>query len=117
MGSYEYLGDNDSFQKYTLLLHVKEGTYNIAISDLEIMHKGVLKDIENVNLPDQDKLVIDLIFEEADKIAASPDETVELEEKIVLAIAIRLQTENYIMCPFLLHRIVPVSISHSDRVL
>ena len=93
----EYSGDSDGFLKLTSLLHHKSDTKNIKVSDLELMHKGILKDQVDLSLPDGDKLVVELIFEEADKISAENNEIIDLEGKVVLAIAIRLKAESHMI--------------------
>ena len=93
----EYSDDDESFIKLTSLLHVKNDTYTLKISDVERIHKGVLNNHDNLNLPDKDKLVTELIFEEADKITEDEGEQIDLEGKIVLAIAIRLKAEQHMI--------------------
>ena len=93
----EYCGDNDGYNKLTSLLHIKNNTHSIKISDLEDIHKAILKDQQNLNLPGQDEHVINVIFEEADKITNDEKEQIDLEGKIVLAIAIRLKAEEHMI--------------------
>lgn len=93
----EYSGDKDGTVKLTSLLHHKPDTLSIKVSDLELIHKDILKDQSDLSLPDGDKLVVDLIFEEADKISIANEEIIELEGKVVLAIAIRLKAELYMI--------------------
>ena len=93
----EYSGDDDSFNKLTSLLHVKSDTHTIKISDLEELHKGILKSHANLSLPDPDKTVITIIYEEADRITGAEEEQIDLEGKIVLAMAIRLRAEEYMI--------------------
>ena len=93
----EYSGDAEGFTKLTALLHHKNDTPNIKVSDLEGIHKSILKDQENLTLPNREKLVLDLIFEEADKVSQANLEIIDLEGKIVLAIAIRLKAEIHMI--------------------
>jgi hypothetical protein len=53
-----------------------------------------LKDQKTLVLPEQNKLVLDLIFETANTILQEDDQQAELESKIVLSIAIRLKAEE-----------------------
>lgn len=93
----EYTGHKDNYLKLTSLLHFKEDTNRISISDLEIIIKETLIDKVGLVLPDKMKTVVELVFEQADKILLTTDEIIELENKIVLAIAIRLKAEQFIV--------------------
>ena len=93
----EYTGHVDNYLKLTSLLHFKEDTSRIFISDLEIIIKETLIDKAALVLPDNTKAVIDLVFEQAKIILLTTDEIIELENKIVLAIAIRLKAEQFMV--------------------
>jgi hypothetical protein len=93
----EYTGNEDNYIKLTSLLHFKEDTSKFMISDLEIIFKDTLIDQKALVLPDKAKAVIDLVFEQAEIILLSDDEIIELENKIVLAIASRLKAEQFIV--------------------
>jgi len=93
----EYTGDEEAKAKLTSLLHIKTNTSDIKIEHLEEIHKAVLKDKSTLDLPDKDKVVIDCIFEEADAISGANEERIDLEGKIVLAIAIRLKAEEHMI--------------------
>jgi hypothetical protein len=93
----EFTGDNPNFLKLTSLLHIKSDTSNIKISDLVIIYKEILKDKDALALPNPNKLVTDLIFETTDAISIGTDEIIELENKITLAIGIRLKAEIFMI--------------------
>jgi hypothetical protein len=93
----EYSDDTESFNKLTSLLHIKNDTDSISVADLECIHKGILKNHANLDLPDKDHIVLDIIFEEANRITGEEGEQIDLEGKIVLAIAIRLKAEEYMI--------------------
>lgn len=93
----EFSGADASFLKLTSLLHIKEDSQTITISNLETIFKGILIDKTALTLSNPAKIVIDLIFETADKISKDTKEVIELENKIVLAIAIRLRAENFMI--------------------
>lgn len=93
----EYSGYTDNFNKLTTLLHIKEDTQNTTINDLQAIFKEVLRDKNNLVLANPTKKVIELIFETADKIQQDTTEIIELENKIVLAIAIRLKAEQFMI--------------------
>ena len=93
----EFSGDDDTVLALTSLLHIKEGSKDITFKDLQVHHRTILKDQNSVVLQDPDKCVIDNIYEEADLIYAAVNIDVDLEKKIVLAIAIRLKCEEYLI--------------------
>lgn len=93
----EYTGDSEGFSKLTSLLHHKDDTSSITVLDLENIHKSILKDQDDLSLPNGGKIVIELIFEEADNISTASEEIVDLEGKIVLAMAIRLKAEIHMI--------------------
>lgn len=89
----QYCNRNEEFLKLTSLLHLKTDSQTITIKELEGIYKGILNK-PDLQLVDSNKLAIDLVFELADAIHAEPDETAELESKIILSIAIRLNAEK-----------------------
>lgn len=93
----EFSGFDANFLKLTSLLHIKEDSQAITISALEAIFKEILVDKKTLKLNDPTKIVIDLIFETADKILTETSEVIELENKIVLAIAIRLKAEKFMI--------------------
>lgn len=93
----EFIGDNLNFLKLTSLLHIKSDTSNIKINDLVIIYKEILKDKDALALPNPNKLVTDIIFETTDAISIGTDEIIELENKITLAIGIRLKAEIFMI--------------------
>ena len=94
----EIIGDSDSKEKIIGLIHIKNGiTENFKISDLEDIIKDIFNDQDTLILPERDKIVKDVIYEEADDISNDITEDPNLEEKIVLSIAIRLKAEEYII--------------------
>lgn len=93
----EYCGFKDEQNKLTSLLHIKSDTSALTIGDLQPIFSSVLKDKANLTLNDPGKLVIQQIFETADQILADSVQAVELESKIVLAIAIRLSAEQFMI--------------------
>jgi len=93
----EYIGDDENYNKLTSLLHIKEDTHTISIADLESIHKAILANQGDFNIQDKDKTVLNYIFEEADTISQTNEETPDLEGKIVLAIAIRLIAEEHMI--------------------
>jgi energy-coupling factor transporter ATP-binding protein EcfA2 len=93
----EYSGSNTNYSKLTSLLHIKEDSQNITIRDLETIFKNILLDKGSLTLKDHSKIVIDLIFETANRILTQTTEEIDLENKIVLAMAIRLKAEKFMI--------------------
>lgn len=93
----EYCGLNEEFTKLTSLLHVKGDTDAITLNDLCVIYRKILSDKQDLALNPPDRLVIDLISEEAESVFNSQEEIVELEGKIVLSIAIRLIAERHMI--------------------
>lgn len=98
---YKKQNDTDTDQEYeilTSLLHIKSNTNTITIQILEGVIKNILKDKPNLSLDNHPKQVIELIFELADEISLEPDTNIlELENKILLSIAIRLKAEIFMI--------------------
>lgn len=85
-------GKNRYYNKLTKLLHLKQNTELIQLSELrQIYNKIWQADFEI----DNDIYVFDMIIDEANKIIQDESESVNLEKKIVLSVAIRLLAEKY----------------------
>lgn len=92
----EYCWKEYEYNKLTSLLHIKDDTETIKISNLLEYLNNIFADLNISNLPyDNEKLVLDLIFETADDIYNESIEMMNLENKVVLSIAIRLKAEIY----------------------
>lgn len=90
----EYSGDDESYTKLTSLLHLKADTDQIVVSDLEKLIKCILKDQADLVLANPASKVRDVIYSVATDIDAQLGENHELEDKVVLSIAIRLKAEE-----------------------
>lgn len=78
----------------TNLLHLKENSGNIQLSELQ----RVYSDVWNTNfILDDDKTVFDFIFDEAEVIKYEETTGINLENKIAISIAIRLIAEDYMI--------------------
>lgn len=93
----EYCGYQNEYLKLTSLLHIKPDTSTFTIGDLQPIFISILRDKQDLVLEHSNKLVIDHIKETADYIHSDVVQTVELESKVVLAIAIRLCAETYMI--------------------
>ena len=84
--------DDPDFIKLTSLLHYKADTESIRISEILKIYNAIF----NKNYTLQDDKAIDIILNQAE--ACLPlDESINLETKLILAIAIRLLTEKYMI--------------------
>lgn len=93
----EYCGLESEYIKLTSLLHVKADTDTMTLDVLCNIYKKILSDKQHIVFHPAAKLVIDLINEEAESVFNAQDETVELEGKITLSIAIRLFAERHMI--------------------
>ena len=93
----EYLEEKDSvnYMKLTSLLHIKEDTEKLTVGDLEIIYQQIWK--IPINLKDKERKVINIINKESEKIVSESNERINLENKIVLSIAIRLLAEKFML--------------------
>ena len=85
--------NNDDYFLLTNVLHFKNSTEGLKIRDMKQAFKN---NIQNINFPDNnlDVEILDLIFNTADD-CLTADEGINLENKIVLSIAIRLKAEQF----------------------
>jgi hypothetical protein len=93
----EFSGNKANEDKLTSLLHFKENTQSLTILDLELIIKEILVNKADLTLSNPTKSVLDLIYETSDIILVESDEIIDLENKVVLAISIRLKTEQYLV--------------------
>lgn len=93
----EYSGDDVSFLKLTSLLHIKEDTGTISIADLQAIYISILKDKSALVLINPAQIVHELIYKIGSEILIDTSEIIDLENKIVLAIAIRLKAEAFMI--------------------
>ena len=94
----EYIGDDENFNKLTSILHMKKDTKNLTIKNLHDIYKEIFKDLSEFELADIDTPLYDVIFEVANQLVSSGLESVaNLENKVVLSIAIRLNAELYMI--------------------
>ncbi|SHH44312.1 hypothetical protein SAMN02745135_00823 [Caloranaerobacter azorensis DSM 13643] len=90
---YTQSNKNDDYLLLTSVLHYKSNTEDILLDDIKRIFEN---NIQNLVFPDIDtnKKIIDLIFETADECLVA-EEGINLENKIVLSIAIRLKAEQF----------------------
>jgi hypothetical protein len=93
----EFCGFDAHFKTLTSLLHCKADTDAITVGALQAILKDILKDKPGLVLTNTDKPVKKLIYEVSERILGESSDVVELEKKIVLSIAIRLKTEEFLI--------------------
>ena len=93
----EYSGKEDIEKELTRYLHVKAGSEDLTVAELEALFKQVITFKAPLSLPQSDRKVFDLLFERAQAACTLSEEKIELETKIVLAMAIRLKAENFMI--------------------
>lgn len=85
---------NQDYLTLTNLLHWKKNSANLTKTDFFNIYNPLF----NSNHQGNDKKIISIIFEEADVISLETDNNgLNLEDKILLSIAIRLKAEQYIL--------------------
>lgn len=103
----EYTIGQDTIEYKTLthLLHKKNATTysnigtinetgNFEFKDLETIYKVI---IPNINLNTNNSKILDSIFSISESLSNTTTETLNLENKIILSIAIRLKTEEFLI--------------------
>jgi energy-coupling factor transporter ATP-binding protein EcfA2 len=93
----EFCGHTDHKNTLTKLLHIKSGTDDICVTNLQVIIRDLLVDKRELSLRDGSRKVKELIYECADAICENEKEVIELEKKIVLSMAIRLKTEQFLI--------------------
>ncbi len=90
---YTQENNNKDYELLTSVLHIKDNTENLTLCNIKTVFES---NIKNINFPDDNlkKKVLDLIFETANK-CLKADEGINLENKIVLSIAIRIKAEQF----------------------
>jgi len=85
--------DNENYRLLTSVLHYKENTDTLILDNIK---QAFEQNIQGIAFPNDnsDTKIIDLIFETANE-CLTADEGINLENKIVLSIAIRLKAEQF----------------------
>lgn len=92
----EYVRGNDdpSFVKLTSLLHWKAGSQAITVAELDTIYNDLFS--SNDSSPDNLKSVVELILIEAENCLVASD-GINFANKVILAIAIRLVAEQFMI--------------------
>lgn len=88
----EYMGNDSDFILLTSILHQKTDTNTITVDSIVPSFKRIL----GITIPGSEEKITNIIFNLADTLV-SPDESINLENKIILSIAIRLYAENLVI--------------------
>lgn len=93
----EYCGHDDHFNTLTSLLHLKEDTRDIKLSHLQEVYRNIFTDLSDIIIPNGDELILDKILQYSDELTAASNESPELECKVILAMAIRIKAEEFMI--------------------
>lgn len=93
----EFSGQRDVEAALTKYLHIQEGSEGLNVGSLEELFKKVITFKSELSLSNKDKPVFDVLFDRAKAACALADEAIELESKIVLAMAIRIRSEKFMI--------------------
>jgi len=92
-----YTGENSHYLKLTSLLHLKADTRDLKVSDLQTIYRDVFNDKPELTFQDGNVLIIDKIFQQSDALVNAANESPDLEGKVIVAIAIRLKAEEFMI--------------------
>lgn len=92
----EYINgkQNANYLKLTNLLHIKSETISLTVNDLIKIYNSIWPD-KTYNF--DNKIIYNMIMEESNYIISENCETILLENKIILSMAIRLKAEKYMI--------------------
>jgi len=93
----EYVGNNDTFEKLTSLLHIKNETKTIEVAELHQIYQSVLFAGSFTDFSAKTGLVFDLIISACDEVCKLDDENLSLEQKVTLSVGIRLLAEEVLI--------------------
>lgn len=93
----EFAGMEEEEAELTRYLHVKDGSEGLTVASLVEEFKKVVKFKSNLELPHGERKVFDLLVQRATTACALAEEDIELETKIVLAMAARIKAELHMV--------------------
>lgn len=91
---FEYCGKDDEFEKMTEFLHIRKSINNLKVGQLKDLYESLLK-VDAKKIQDCTKNYTELLKEICTEIVEENIENYELEDKVVLSIAIRLEAEKF----------------------
>ncbi|WP_299270929.1 hypothetical protein [uncultured Psychrosphaera sp.] len=93
----DYCGHKAHYTTLTSLLHIKPDTSDIKVSHLQNIYKGIFADQRDLVLPNQENILKDMIYDKSEELLQGNTDSIELENKVILAIAIRLKAEEFMI--------------------
>ena len=93
----EYCGYDSEYDALTSLLHLKTSSSDVTIADLQQIYRTVFADKSEVVLPDDGRTVLQLLADTSQELADASNDQPELEQKIIMSIAIRLKAEEFMI--------------------
>ena len=93
----DYCGHEAHYTTLTSLLHIKPDTSDIKVAQLESIYKDIFADQQSLALPNQDNVLKDMIYAKSEELLQGNADAIELENKVILAIAIRLKAEEFMI--------------------
>lgn len=95
---YSEIQNSPDFLTLTSCLHLKDDSNNLTSSDIFEVFSRKIAFLNGKNITFGDERILDLIYRTASNIAQDPNvNEILLQNKISLAIAIRLKAENYLI--------------------
>ncbi len=91
----EYCGHETHYATLTSLLHLKQSSSNIKVQDLQVIYRSIFADKPTLTLPNSSACVIDRILQKSEELLNEANESPELESKVIVAMAIRLEAEKF----------------------
>lgn len=95
LSEYLEVENSPNYLRLTSLVHMKDDTNDITVEELEKIYNDVWRVPKN--LAGKHRKVINVLFSEAEKIVQDNTEKINLQNKIVLSIAIRLLAEEFMI--------------------
>ena len=92
----EFSGDSVTYGELTSFLHIKDKTKDLKLENLKPIFKKILKSGTD-SISDTSENFLDTLEKVASSIRGDTEDNMKLEEKITLAIAIRLEAEIFIL--------------------
>jgi ABC-type cobalamin/Fe3+-siderophores transport system ATPase subunit len=93
----EYCGHKEHVVKLTSLLHLKTDTKDIKVNDIQTLYRNVFIDQATLVLPNGQDLMFDKIMQQSDTLLTANQDSPDLECKVILAMAIRLRAEQFMI--------------------
>ena len=90
---FEYSGNSDKYKEMTSFLHIKNNTADLTVKDLKNIYVDCFNEEITNKIKNLDETFYDFLIKTCDKIGDEEN----LENKIILSIAIRLKAEEFMI--------------------